>query len=90
MSDEPTTLYVCGRCFSTDVVPGPCPNCGVARAECDPGRPDDPGRKPPMADDGRLLSRAPLWWLLRSAPFLRYRLARKAGQKMPPQGSPRI
>jgi hypothetical protein len=74
MSFAPTVLYVCPGCFSADIAPGACPDCGRERVVCDPGDPDNPCRKPPMDADGRLQSRAPLWWLVRTAPYLRTRL----------------
>ncbi len=74
MSIEPTVLYICPNCFSAETSPGECPHCQRERVECDPGKPDNPCRKPPMDKDGRLLSRAPLWWLIRSAPYLRAKL----------------
>jgi hypothetical protein len=77
MSSEITVLYVCPNCFSTDTVPGNCPECGHARRECDPGDPDNPCRKPPMDAEGHILSRAPLWWLAQSAPYLREQLKQK-------------
>ena len=77
MSSEITVLYVCPNCFSTDTVPGNCPECGHTRSECDPGDPDNPCRKPPMDADGHLLARAPLWWLAQSAPYLREQLKQK-------------
>ncbi|MGH2521968.1 MAG: hypothetical protein ACRDH2_05635 [Anaerolineales bacterium] len=71
MPVEPTILYICANCFSVDTVSGNCPNCGQARVHCDPGDPDNPCRKPPMDAEGRILSRAPLWWLAHSVPHLR-------------------
>ena len=77
MSDEITIVYVCPNCFSADTAPGDCPDCGRARLEFDPGAPNHPGRKPPMDAEGRVLSRAPLWWLARTAPYLREQLKQK-------------
>jgi hypothetical protein len=45
--------------------------------ECDPHDPDNPCRKPPIDAQGRILSRAPLWWLMRSAPYLREQIKSK-------------
>ncbi len=72
--NEFAVVYLCRRCFSAAEAPGVCPACGLPRVACDPGAPDNPCRKPPMDADGRLQSRAPLWWLLRGAPYLRRRL----------------
>ena len=77
MPAEPTVLYVCPNCFSVDKAPGTCPECGHTRVECDPGDPDNPWRRPPTDAEGRLLSRAPLWWLARAAPYLRSQLKQK-------------
>jgi hypothetical protein len=71
MPDEVKMLYVCPGCFLADESPGQCPICGRTRVECNPGDPDNPCRRPPMDAEGRLLSRAPLWWLVRSVPYLR-------------------
>ena len=80
MSTEAVILYVCPNCFSADEAPCDCPDCGHTRVECDPGDPDNPCRKPPMDAEGRLLSRAPLWWLARSVPYLREQLKQKVRQ----------
>lgn len=77
MSVEPTLLYVCPDCFLADVSPGTCPACGHTRVECNPGDANNPCRKPPMDAQGRLRSRAPLWWLVRSAPYLREEIRRR-------------
>jgi hypothetical protein len=71
MAFEITEQYVCERCFSTDTGPGPCPRCGLMRRRCELGGPDDDCRRPPMDGQGRLLSRAPLWWVVHGAPYLR-------------------
>jgi hypothetical protein len=81
MSGETTVLYVCLNCFSIDTAPGNCPNCGRALQECDPGDPNNPCRKPPMDAQGHLLSRAPLWWLAQSAPYIREQLKQKMSNK---------
>jgi hypothetical protein len=70
MAVEPTVLYVCGCCFSADVSPGDCPRCRQPRLCCDLGAPDNPCRRPPMDAAGRLLCRAPLWWVRLHAPHL--------------------
>jgi hypothetical protein len=63
MVDEITVVFVCGRCFSTHTAAGPCPLCRLPRVRCEPGGLDDQSRQPPMDQAGRLLSRAPLWWV---------------------------
>jgi len=74
VSDEAFRLYVCPCCFTADLAPGVCSECGHTRAECDPGDPNNPCRKPPMDAAGNITSRAPLWWLMRSAPYLRKKI----------------
>ena len=74
MSAEPSLLFVCPNCFSVDARPGTCPDCQRERVACDPGDPDNPCRQPPMDAQGNLQSRAPLWWLARSIPYLREKI----------------
>ncbi len=69
--EEPTAVYVCPRCFSTDDDAGPCPRCGLTRQQCEVGAPGSAVRQPPRDAAGRVLCRAPLWWVLRGAPYLR-------------------
>ena len=71
MSIEPSVMYVCPKCFSVGQSAGRCPDCGETRVECNPGDPNNPCRKPPIDAEGRILSRAPLWWLAHSVPYLR-------------------
>ena len=71
MTFDITEQYVCERCFSTDTAPGLCPRCGLLRRHCHLGDPDDACRRPPMDADGHILSRAPMWWVTHSAPYLR-------------------
>jgi hypothetical protein len=58
-------LYLCETCFYASDQPGVCPDCGHELVECRPGTPDDPCRRPLMDQEGRLLTRAPLWWVER-------------------------
>ena len=71
MTAELSVVYVCRQCFSTDIRPGPCPEHDEARVECDPGDPDSPCRRPPMDAQGRIVNRAPLWWVMKCAPFMK-------------------
>lgn len=81
MAGQPTVLYVCGNCFSVDEAPGKCPNCQRERIKCDLGDPDNPCRRPPMDAEGHLRSRAPLWWLVHSAPYLRAQLEKEKSSR---------
>ena len=65
---ELTELYLCERCFSAADAPGACPRCEQPRRHFVLGTVDDPCRRPPTDADGRLLSRAPQWWVQVSAP----------------------
>jgi hypothetical protein len=56
-------FFLCPRCLSAAESPGKCQRCGVERLGCRPGEVDDPCRRPLMSPDGRILTRAPLWWL---------------------------
>jgi len=56
-------VYLCPNCLLPAAEPGPCSRCGRERVGCKPGDPDDPCRRPLMSEDGRVLTRAPLWWL---------------------------
>jgi hypothetical protein len=68
--DEVTLFYLCPRCFSAADAPAPCPRCGTPRARCAVGSLGDPLRRPLMDEAGRVLCRAPRWWLAHTAPYL--------------------
>ena len=72
--DDLTAVYICPRCFSADAAAGPCPRCGLPRQQCQVGAPDSEFRRPPRDATGRVLCRAPLWWVVRGAPYLRAEL----------------
>jgi hypothetical protein len=78
MAGDITEMYVCGRCFSVDTAAGICPRCGLPRRHCNLGQPGDPCRRPPMDADGRILSRAPQWWVLPTLQCLREAAGRQA------------
>ncbi len=63
VSQESSTFYLCPRCLESALQAGTCPRCGVQRVRCRPGEPDDPCRRPLMDAQGKILTRAPLWWL---------------------------
>jgi len=56
-------VYLCRRCFVAQAGPGNCPRCGLELVSCRPGDPDDLCRRPLMDAQGRIRTRAPLWWL---------------------------
>jgi hypothetical protein len=56
-------MHLCPRCLAPGDESGPCPVCGTERIHCRPGDLDDPCRRPLMDKDGRVRTRAPLWWL---------------------------
>jgi hypothetical protein len=56
-------IFLCPNCLLPGAEAGACPACGHTRVSCRPGDPDDPCRRPLMDQRGRVLSRAPLWWL---------------------------
>jgi len=56
-------VFLCPNCLLPAAEPGPCTRCGRQRVGCRPGDPDDPCRRPLMSLSGRVLTRAPLWWL---------------------------
>jgi len=60
---ELTQVYLCPCCLLAGDVPGACPQCGGGRLFCRPGPPDDPSRRPLIDAQGRVRTRAPLWWL---------------------------
>lgn len=56
-------IYLCPKCLTPGGEPGACPECGHTRVGCRPGDPDDPCRRPLIDANGKLRTRAPLWWL---------------------------
>jgi len=56
-------VYLCPKCFEAQSKPGKCPHDGADLLSCRPGDPDDPCRRPLMNRQGKVLSRAPVWWL---------------------------
>ena len=72
--EDLTAVYICPRCFSADAAAGPCPRCGPPRQQCEVGSPGSEFRRPPRDATGRVLCRAPLWWVVRGAPYLRAKL----------------
>lgn len=56
-------LYLCVTCLIPAEEAGACEQCGLERVLCRPGDASDPCRRPLMDAEGRLRSRAPIWWL---------------------------
>jgi hypothetical protein len=56
-------VYLCPVHLTPTGQPGACVQCGRELVGCRPGDPDDPCRRPMMDSSGRILTRAPLWWL---------------------------
>ncbi len=63
-------VYVCTRCTTTAGEGGTCDVCGGQRTPCRPGGAEDPGRRPLIDSGGRVLTRAPIWWLRYTVPAL--------------------
>ncbi len=64
---EVTEIWVCPHCVIPYERSGRCGRCGSELAVCHVGALDDPCRRPVMDARGRLVTRAPLWWLRRTA-----------------------
>lgn len=71
-------VYLCPRCMLAGDSPEPCPRCGGERLTCRPGDPDDPCRRPLIDSNGRVRTRAPLWWLRLTVRDLADKLSRDA------------
>jgi hypothetical protein len=70
---ELTQVFLCPRCLLAGDTPGPCQRCGGERLSCRPGGADDPCRRPLIDAQGRVRTRAPLWWLRQSvSPLTEY------------------
>ncbi|MBI2935717.1 MAG: hypothetical protein HYY31_02750 [Chloroflexi bacterium] len=58
---EPAVIYICRYCFNVAEVAGRCHDLPMVR--CQPPPPGDELSKPLVTPDGRILTRAPQWWL---------------------------
>lgn len=67
---ELQVIHICTRCLTPAGEGGTCSFCGGQRISCRPGDPDDPCRRPLMDEAGRVLTRAPRWWLQHTVPQL--------------------
>lgn len=56
-------IYICENCFKASDAEGEC--CGHAMIRCETGEPGSERSRPLYAEDGRLRSHAPRWWLER-------------------------
>jgi hypothetical protein len=72
-----TEVYLCPVHLIPTDSPGVCDQCGRELVGCRPGDPDDPCRRPIMDARGRILTRAPLWWLRYSVSELAQRFIEK-------------
>ncbi len=70
-------VYLCPVHLVPTGTPGKCELCGRELVGCRPGDPDDPCRRPMMDHGGRILTRAPLWWLRYSVKELAQRFMEK-------------
>jgi len=61
MTEKHEAFYLCSVCFRTSTEAETCHNHPMHC--CDTGRWGDECRKPLMTASGRLLTRAPRWWL---------------------------
>lgn len=61
--NQDVEVYLCSVHLIPTGQPGVCSECGRELVGCRPGDPDDPCRRPLMDSRGRILTRAPLWWL---------------------------
>jgi hypothetical protein len=59
----PDVVFLCPKCLIGQEAGGNCPYDGTELIECRPGSKEDPQRRPIMQTDGRVLTRAPKWWL---------------------------
>ncbi len=61
MAGSGRTIYVCAKCLKVSPVADTCH--GELMAECDCGSPGDERSRPIMTAEGRLVTRAPRWWV---------------------------
>jgi hypothetical protein len=63
MTQEHRVVYMCEVCLRCSTQPETCHSRPMLR--CDAGCPGDDCTKPLESTDGRLLTHAPRWWILR-------------------------
>lgn len=59
--DQEQVFYICPKCFQVCETESECH--GHLMVICETGHPGDEKRKPVVDSHGRLVSRAPLWYL---------------------------
>jgi hypothetical protein len=67
---EEYVVYVCKRCTTSAGEDGTCVYCGGEKVACRPGDEGDPIRRPLIDEHGKVLTRAPIWWLRLTIPAL--------------------
>jgi len=70
MNSNAAVLHVCKRCLTPSAEPDLCHYCGGQKVVCRPGGEGDPLRRPLTDRRGRVLTRAPIWWLNYTVPDL--------------------
>ena len=70
MNGNAALLHVCTRCLTPSAEADPCRYCGGQKVACRTGGEGDPLRRPLIDRGGRLLTRAPIWWLHYTVPEL--------------------
>lgn len=59
-------IFLCPRCLQAYDSAGRCSKDGSELLTCGLGDEKDPCRRPLMDSEGRVLTRAPIWWLRHS------------------------
>lgn len=70
MNSSVGVLHVCKRCLTPSGEPDPCRYCGGQKVACRTGAEGDPLRRPRMDWRGKVITRAPIWWLNYTVPDL--------------------
>jgi hypothetical protein len=65
-AEEAEQIYLCPRCLQAYNSAGRCLKDGSELFTCRLGDPDDPCRRPLIDAKGRVVTRAPIWWLQHS------------------------
>ncbi len=70
MEGAAIVIYVCRRCLTPSGEFDLCRYCNGEKVACHPGAEGDPLRRPMVDAKGRVLTRAPIWWLHYTMPQL--------------------